>query len=92
MVVNYKLLKDVENFNKIKLISNKSRFIILEMLSKSELTPTQISSKLNLSFKMCDNYISLLEKQKLVSKRKEGRLVYVKSNVKFDKNGIEFLQ
>ena len=76
----------------IKLISNEKRFKILYKILNEELTIKEISEIIKLNYDKTKTYVSLLEKENLVSKRKEGRLVYVKSNVKFRENGIEFLK
>ena len=73
-------IRNGELFSKIRTLSNPLRFRIVELTQNEEMSITEISGKLHLSYTKCADYIALLEKQKLVSKRRKGREVLVKSN------------
>ncbi len=79
-----------ETFEKIRVLSNEHRFKIVEITQEIGFTVTQLSSMLNLSYTKCADYVSLLEKKKLVDKIKRGREIIVKSKVKLHKDKIEF--
>ena len=71
-------------FNKIRLFSNRLRFKILELTQNKRLTISQLSSMLKLSYTKCADYITLMEKQRLVSKEKYGKEVKIKSIIKIE--------
>jgi len=77
-------------FEIIKLISNRLRFLILELSQKNNPTITELSSKLNLSYTKCSDYVRMLEKKGLIIKTKNGKIVRIKSNVKISDNQIVF--
>ena len=91
-MVKYKLLKNLKTYQNIYLVSNKTRFIILETIQNKALTITQISDKVELSFRKTAEYVSKLHKEDLVKKAKKGRNVFIKSNVKITDKGVEFLK
>ena len=78
-------------FKKIKIISNKRRFRIVELTQQDRLSITQLSSKLNLAYTKCADYVTMLERNNLVQKIKEGKEIKVINKVKLSKNKIEFL-
>lgn len=81
--MNTKLRLEHEGiFKTIKLISNRIRFKILE-LSETEKNVTELGKELKLSYKRTSDYCARLEKLNLVSKRKEGKEVFIKNNVDF---------
>jgi predicted transcriptional regulator len=80
-----------ELFRKIKLISNKKRFQIVQLTQENNLSITEISTKLKLAYNKCADYITLLEQEGLVTKTKEGKEIKVKSKVKLGENKIEFV-
>ena len=79
-----------ELFNKIKLISNRLRFKIIELTQDDEYSITELSSKLELAYNKCSDYVSLLEKKGLVSKESKGKEVFVRSKIKLEKEKVEF--
>ncbi len=86
-------IKDVKNkelFMKIKIISNSKRFKILELTQEKELSITELSSFLNLTYTKCSDYVKMLENENLVIKKKDGKNVLVKSNVKISKENVIF--
>lgn len=85
-------LKNKLLFQKIKILSNRQRFRILEITQIEEPSVSEISRKLNLSYSKCADYISLLEKNNLVEKRKEGKEVKIRSKIQISDNGISLIQ
>ena len=79
-----------ELFNKIKLISNRLRFKIIELTQDKEYSITELSSKLKLAYNKCSDYVSLLEKNGLVIKESKGKEVLIRSKVRLGKNKVEF--
>ncbi len=77
---------------KIKLISNEKRFFILLLTQNTSLNITELSSKLNLAYNKCADYVTLLAKHKLVTKTKKGKEIFVKSEVIFECSKIGFKQ
>ena len=71
-------------------MSNGHRFRILEMTQGREKSITQLSEELKLSYTKCADYISLLEKEGLIKKRKEGKGVLVLSQIKIEKDKLLF--
>ena len=65
--------------NKIKEISNSSKFKIIEMTQNRELSITILAKETKLAYNKCSNYCSSLESKNLVSKNKKGKEVFVKS-------------
>jgi len=84
---------NIENkklFERIKIISNKLRFKILELSQENRPTISELSSRLNLSYTKCSDYVRILEKCNLISKIKDGKKVRIKSKVKLHNNQIIF--
>ena len=79
-----------ELFKKIKLISNKKRFKIIEITQDSNPSITELSSKLQIAYTKCADYVTMLEKEGLVTKTKEGKEIKVQSKVKLSENKVEF--
>jgi len=67
---------------RIKVLSNKYRFKIFELVSKNSMTISEISLEIGLSYDKCREYIKMLEEADLVSKKSKGREVYVSTNVR----------
>lgn len=82
------IILDERIFKKIKAMGKKKRFAILWLTQNKELTVTELSKALVLAYTKCTTYVSELHKLGLVSKRKEGRQVFVKSKVLFKQNEI----
>jgi predicted transcriptional regulator len=77
-------------FEKIKALSNKRRFLIIEKTQNKELPITELGKVINLSYTKCADYVTFLEKKGLVSKSKRGRLTFVKSRVKIKGKALFF--
>jgi len=75
---------------KIKVLANKNRYKIIELTQNKEISITELSKALNLAYTKCADYISVLEKKHLITKRKEGKLVFVKSKAKITDTAIKF--
>jgi len=84
-------LKNETIFNKIKVISNRPRFRILEITQSKERSISELSSILNLSYTKCADYVKLLENAKLIQKTRSGKEALIKSRVKFKDNEIKFI-
>lgn len=77
-------------YEKIKVLSNKQRFRIVELTQNKEMSITEISDSLKLSYTKCADYIKLLERHYLIEKRKDGKNVLIKSKLKLHKDKIIF--
>jgi len=80
-----------ELYEKIKVMSNLMRFTILDLTKSKQLSISELSSELSLSYTKCADYVKILENLNLVSKTRVGKEVRVKSNVDFLTNKIIFL-
>ena len=78
-------LINTELFNRICELSNPSKFKIIESVQEKEMTISLLSKKVNLAFNKCSNYCTELEKHKFISKKKEGKNVFVKSKINLKK-------
>ena len=78
-------------FNKIKVMSNRLRFEIIELTQLNQPSITELSSALKLSYTKCADYVTMLEKNDLIQKIRRGKETSIKSKVKLSKNKIEFL-
>jgi predicted transcriptional regulator len=83
-------MKDMSLFPKVKVLSNKLRFKIVELTQNKQLSITVLSSKLKLSYTKCADYVTMLEKEGLVEKVRDGKEVKVRSKVRIGKDKIEF--
>lgn len=85
--------EEIENktlYKKIKSISNKLRFRILEVTQNRQLSITELSSALGLTYTKCSDYVKILEDLGLITKIKSGKNILVKSSVRISKDQIEF--
>lgn len=78
-------------FNKIRLLSNRFRFKIIEVTQNQQITIIELSRKLKLSYTKCADYVALLEKYGLIEKIKEGKYTKVRSKAKITSDKIEFM-
>lgn len=78
-------------FAKIRLMANGNRFRILELTQTTDMSISELSKSLRLSYTKCADYVTLLESQGLVQKTPEGREVHVKSKVHISRNTVTFL-
>ena len=84
---------EIENkrlFEVVKTISNEFRFKIVELSQHKELTVTELSSILGLSYNKCADYIRMLNNKGLIEKTKDGKNVRVKSRLILSKNKLLF--
>lgn len=84
-------LKNEEVYLKLRLISNRVRFRILELTKDKQLNITELSSILKIAYTKCAEYVSMLESNGLIEKEKNGKEVFVKSSVTIEKDRIIFL-
>ena len=77
-------LSNEKTFDKIKVMGNKLRFKILELTQDEELSISEISKELKLAYTKCADYITMLQKEGLIEKRKAGKEVYVKSVISLE--------
>lgn len=78
-------LQHLDLFTKIKAISNKKKFKIVELTQHEEIAITVIAKEIKLAYNKCSDYCSKLEKSGLVTKKKNGKEVLVKSNLSLEK-------
>lgn len=90
MSTNEHAFKNGGLFKKIKLISNQKRFKILTLTQNREMGISELSKELKLAYNKCSDYVTLLEKENLVNKRKQGKEQMVKSNVLLKEASVEF--
>jgi predicted transcriptional regulator len=83
-------IKNKQLFNKIKIVSNKIRFKIIELTQDNEINITDLSSALRLAYNKTSDYVAILEKQGLIIKNSDGKNVKVKSKIKLSNNQIIF--
>ncbi len=74
-----------ELFQKIRIMANRSRFKMLEMTQTEPKTVTELSKGTNLAYNKCADYVSMLEKEGLIEKKRLGRETMVKSTVDLSK-------
>jgi len=84
-------LKNEAIFNKVKTISNRYRFKILEITQNREASISELSSILNLSYTKCADYVKLLQNEKLIQKTRSGKEALIKSRVKLRDSEIKFV-
>jgi len=84
-------IHQVQIYKKIRALSNRCRFKIIEITNSEPASITSLSKKLNLSYTKCCDYVAILEKEGLISKNKEGKKVIVKSKVKLNNSSLNFL-
>lgn len=75
---------------KIRVLSNKRRFKIIELTQQTPMNITTLSSALKLSYTKCADYVTLLEKAGLVKKTKVGKEILVSSLAAIKENRVEF--
>lgn len=88
---NINKIKYLDLYKKIKIISNSKRFLILELTSQKAHTITELSTKLELAYNKCSDYLALLYKYGLVNKERVGKEVKITSRIRFKDNTIEFI-
>ena len=90
VMLESKFLKNERLFYQVRAISNKFRFRILELTQRDQLSITELSSALKLSYTKCADYVKILENYELINKRREGKEARIKSKVKINGNQIIF--
>jgi predicted Rossmann fold nucleotide-binding protein DprA/Smf involved in DNA uptake len=85
MVVNTKIeIKNKEIYEKIKLISNKSVFKILELTQDEELTIDEIVREVKIAKAKVESHLINMHILGLISKTKHGKYVKIKSKINLD--------
>ena len=79
-----------EVFNKIKQLSNKKKFKIVQLTQDKSLDISSLSRLVKIAFNKCSNYCTQLEKNGLVEKHKEGKNTLIKSKVIISDKNINF--
>ncbi len=74
-----------ELFQRIRIMANRSRFKMLEITQTGPKTVTELSKETNLAYNKCADYVSMLEKEGLVEKKRDGREMLVKAKVDLGK-------
>jgi len=72
-------------FEKIRELSNISKFRIIELTQDKGISITLLAKKVNLAFNKCSNYCAELENLNLIMKEKKGKNVFIKSKISIDK-------
>jgi len=80
-MVEYFEIKNKTIYDKIKQLSNKSKFKIIEATQDRELDITELSKISKIAFNKCSNYCTQLEKEGLIEKNKRGINTLVKSKI-----------
>jgi len=83
-------MENVFLFKKIKQLSNKRKFKIIELTQKEPLNITSLSKEIKIAFNKCSNYCTQLEKIGLVEKQRKGKNTLIKSKVSFPAKSIVF--
>lgn len=83
--INQKLIKRLKH--RFNVLNNESRLKILFLCKDKELSVTEISRRLNLSYTTTSEYTGLLEREQLISKRRKDKETLVKSLVDFNEKG-----
>lgn len=78
-------LDNRELFEKIRQLSNISKFRIIELTQGKETSVTLLSRKVNLAFNKCSNYCAELENYGLIVKERKGKNVFIKSKINLHK-------
>ncbi len=73
-------IRNLPLYRKVKVLANAYRFSIVELASSEELSITQLSQRLKLSYTKCADYVHMLEKEGLVKKTRKGREVLISSS------------
>ena len=86
MVVNTKItIKNQDLYRKLKLLSNKSVFKIIESTQHKALTINEVVGKIQISKAKVELHISKLYKAGLIEKSRDGKFVRIKSIVNLNK-------
>ncbi len=80
--INPELVRKLKDM--FSVLNNESRLKILFLCKDKELTITEISKQLKLGYPTTCDYVGLLERERLVSKRRRNTETLVKSLVEFD--------
>jgi len=89
-MTNQELIQNKELYKKVRLIANGLRFKILELTQSKQLSISELSSSLKLSYTKCADYVKMLENLKLITKMKSGKEVLVKSKVTIQTDKLIF--
>jgi DNA-binding transcriptional ArsR family regulator len=82
-----------KNFQKVKAISDKTRYRIIGMLIRKELCVCQIQRMLCMSQPRISRHLSILKKAGLLESRREGKMIFFFiAETKENKKILEFLK
>ncbi|MFA5108753.1 MAG: winged helix-turn-helix domain-containing protein [Candidatus Micrarchaeia archaeon] len=76
-------------YNRLRALANRYRFRIIELTQDETLSISQISKKIKLSYTKCTDYVSILEKEGLVKKTRDGREMKISGLARIKENGVE---
>jgi predicted transcriptional regulator len=78
--------------NVFSALNNEKRLKIIELCSDKEYTVTELSKKLKLNYSITVEYLSMLNKVNLISKKRmDDRTVTIKSLIRLNNKGeVEF--
>ncbi|MEK6893936.1 MAG: winged helix-turn-helix domain-containing protein [Nanoarchaeota archaeon] len=68
-------------FEKMRQLSNRNKFRIIELTQKDEMAITLIAREIRLAYNKCSDYCTKLQRIGLIEKRKQGKEVLVKSKI-----------
>lgn len=71
-----------------KALGSERRMNIIKMLSKKPLSVIAISEKLNLSFRSVSKHLQRLDREGIITKKREGQYVYYRLTDSFSKSGV----
>lgn len=77
-------------YRRIKVISNKTRFRILQLTQEKALSITELSERLKLAYTKTADYVALLEAHELVQKERSGKETLVRSVVTIREDRVIF--
>ena len=66
-------------------MANRKRFRILELTQEAPKTVTKLSKETNLAYNKCADYVTMLEKEGLMKKERQGREMMVKAVIDLSK-------
>lgn len=86
MVVNTRItVKNQDLYKKLRLLSNKSMFKIVECTQHDKLTINEVVGKVKISKAKIEFYLSNLYKTGLIEKSRDGKFVRIKSKINLSK-------
>ena len=68
-------------FEKLRQLSNRNKFRIIELTQKDEMAITLIAKEIKLAYNKCSDYCTKLQRVGLIDKKKRGKEVLIKSKI-----------